>query len=580
MSNNFDWNNVVQNQEGQPPVPPTPATEPAGEWEQMLSQVPDRDGNLPTYDPQAAPPVTPPAVVEPPVPLVSEVAQAPYIEPTTEFSAEAAPTYVEETFVAPAAAPPVAPPPAVQFEIQPTPPVELAPPVSPDFHGSEAPAAWHEEAPAAPPIVASGPYEQDLPKPDTSTSRAFQMVVGSAPAASLDSELNINSNLQNLNTTQAEKYELFNQEQRATLNEREAAMPTDGVHIDDILRLAVERKCSDIHLTTGLPPMGRLDGEIVPLPYKTLNPMECRRLIFEILSDDNVQKFESTHELDFSHSVRECGRFRVNVYMQRGAVSTAIRTIPAKIPSYEDLGLPEIIREMSKRTSGLILVTGPTGSGKSTTIATMINDINAQRSGHIMTIEDPIEYLHQHNRCMVNQRELHADTFTFHNALRAVLREDPDIILVGELRDLETIEAALTLAETGHLVFGTLHTRNAPATIDRIIDVFPSDQQAQIRVLLGNTLEGVISQQLLPKIGGGRIAAQEIMVGVPAIKNLIREGKTHQMYSVIETGKQWGMHTLDSALAQLYKSGIVTYDELLMRAVDKDNFAKLAKHAA
>jgi twitching motility protein PilT len=210
----------------------------------------------------------------------------------------------------------------------------------------------------------------------------------------------------------------------------------------------------------------------------------------------------------------------------------------------------------------------------------MINDINANRSGHIMTIEDPIEYLHQHNRCMVNQREMHADTFSFHNALRAVLREDPDIILVGELRDLETIEAALTLAETGHLVFGTLHTRNAPATIDRIIDVFPSDQQAQIRVLLGNTLEGVISQQLLPKIGGGRIAAQEIMVGVPAIKNLIREGKTHQMYSVIETGKQWGMHTLDSALAHLYKSGIVTYDELLMRAVDKDNFAKLAKHAA
>jgi twitching motility protein PilT len=579
MSSNFDWNNVVQNQDGQP-TPPPATGEPAGEWEQMLSQVPDRDGNVPGNEQQIAPVISPevrPVLTPEPAPelapqVFAEAVQPPLTVPTVFATPEPAPAVVEETFLAPA--------PAIQFEIQPTPPVELAPPVSQDFHGTVEPAAWHEESPPQPPVPTAGPYEQDLPKPDSNPTKHFQMVVGAVPPNSRDAELDLTAGLQSLNTTQAEKYELFNQEQRASLNEREAAVSTEGVHIDDILRLAVERKCSDIHLTTGLPPMGRLDGEIVPLPYKTLNPMECRRLTFEILSDDNVQKFESTHELDFSHSVRDCGRFRVNVYMQRGAVSTAIRTIPAKIPSYEDLGLPEIIREMSKRTSGLILVTGPTGSGKSTTIATMINDINANRSGHIMTIEDPIEYLHQHNRCMVNQREMHADTFSFHNALRAVLREDPDIILVGELRDLETIEAALTLAETGHLVFGTLHTRNAPATIDRIIDVFPSDQQAQIRVLLGNTLEGVISQQLLPKIGGGRIAAQEIMVGVPAIKNLIREGKTHQMYSVIETGKQWGMHTLDSALAHLYKSGIVTYDELLMRAVDKDNFAKLAKHAA
>jgi twitching motility protein PilT len=254
--------------------------------------------------------------------------------------------------------------------------------------------------------------------------------------------------------------------------------------------------------------------------------------------------------------------------------------IPNDIPSFDSLRLPQVIRELAKRHSGLVLVTGPTGSGKSTTIAAMIDDINESRRHHIMTIEDPIEYVHRHKRCMVNQRELHADTFSFHNSLRAVLREDPDVILVGELRDLETIEAALTLAETGHLVFGTLHTRNAPSTVDRIVDVFPSDQQDQIRVLLGNTLEGVVSQQLLPRLGGGRCAALEIMIAVPAIKNLIREGKTHQMYSVLETSKSLGMVTMDRALADLFRHGNVSYDECLQRAVDKETFARLAKNAA
>jgi len=225
-------------------------------------------------------------------------------------------------------------------------------------------------------------------------------------------------------------------------------------------------------------------------------------------------------------------------------------------------------------------VTGPTGSGKSTTIAAMIDDIDETRSSHIMTIEDPIEYVHKHKKCMVNQRELHSDTYSFHNALRAVLREDPDIILVGEMRDLETIEAALTLAETGHLVFGTLHTRNAPSTIDRVVDVFPADQQEQIRVLLGNTLEAVISQQLLPKLGGGRCASLEIMLGIPAIKNLIREGKTHQMYSVLETSASLGMMTMDKSLAELFRQGYVAYDECLQRSVDKETFARLAKGAA
>ncbi|HLK13759.1 MAG TPA: PilT/PilU family type 4a pilus ATPase [Fimbriimonadaceae bacterium] len=357
-------------------------------------------------------------------------------------------------------------------------------------------------------------------------------------------------------------------------------LPVGDVHIDELLRDAIERKASDIHLTVGLPPMIRLDGELVPLPYVVLEGTDCRRLIYETLNDEQVQKFESTHELDFAYSIKGLARFRFNVYMQRGTVTGALRVIPSKIPSFETLGLPPVIREIAKRASGLILVTGPTGSGKSTTIASMIDDINEARQAHILTIEDPIEYLHRHKKCMVNQREMHADTFSFHNALRAVLREDPDIILVGELRDLETIEAALTLAETGHLVFGTLHTRNAPATIDRIVDVFPTDQQDQIRVLLGNTLEGVVSQQLLPKLGGGRCAAIEIMIGTPAIKNLIREGKTHQMYSSIETGGQLGMQTLDSSLAAHFRNGYCSYEECLMRAVDKESFARLARNAA
>lgn len=349
------------------------------------------------------------------------------------------------------------------------------------------------------------------------------------------------------------------------------------VHLDDILRCAIERKASDIHFTVGLPPMARIDGEVAPLPFSIAEAADTRRIVYDVLTDEQVQKFEQTHELDFGYGVSGLGRFRFNVYMQRGSVAGALRAIPTKIPSFEDLGLPPVIRDISKRSSGLVLVTGPTGSGKSTTIASMIDDINNQRTSHIITIEDPIEYLHPHKKCMVNQRELHGDTYSFHNALRAVLREDPDIILVGELRDLETIEAALTLAETGHLVFGTLHTRNAPSTIDRVIDVFPSDQQDQIRVLLGNTLEGVVSQQLLPRLGGGRCAAIEIMIGTPAIKNLIREGKTHQMYSVLETSSNIGMQTMDASLSTLFRNGYCSYDECLMRAVDKETFARLAK---
>lgn len=350
-----------------------------------------------------------------------------------------------------------------------------------------------------------------------------------------------------------------------------------GVHLDDMLRMAVERRASDIHLSAGLPPMIRLDGEITRLPYKRLRPEDTKRLVYECLSPEQLQKFEQTHELDFGYAVRDLARFRFNAYVQRGSVGGALRMIPTRIPTFDELRLPPIIRDLSKRSSGLILVTGPTGSGKSTSIAAMIDDINSSRSAHIMTIEDPIEYLHRHRKCMVNQRELHNDTYSFHNALRAVLREDPDVILVGEMRDLETIEAALTLAETGHLVFGTLHTRNAPSTIDRVVDVFPADQQEQVRVLLANTIEAVVSQQLLPKLGGGRIAAIEIMIGISAIKNLIREAKTHQMYSIIETNSSLGMQTMDRSLADLFRQGFVSYEECLMRAVDKETFARLAK---
>ncbi len=377
-----------------------------------------------------------------------------------------------------------------------------------------------------------------------------------------------------------DKYDIHDQVDTKILKDQIDVLPVDDIHIDDILRMAIERKASDIHLTVGLPPMIRLDGELQPLPFSTLSPEQCRRLIYDTLHDEQIQKFEQTHELDFGYGVTNLSRFRFNVFKQRGSVAGALRAIATKIPPFDDLGLPTVIRELCKRHSGLVLVTGPTGSGKSTTIASMIDDINDNRTSHIMTIEDPIEYLHDHKKCMVNQRELHADTFTFHNALRAVLREDPDIILVGELRDLETIEAALTLAETGHLVFGTLHTRNAPSTIDRIVDVFSADQQAQIRVLLGNTLEGVVSQQLLPRLGGGRVASIEIMLGTPAIKNLIREGKTHQMYSSIETSAQIGMQTMDRSLAEIFRQGLSAYEECLMRAVDKETFARLAKGAA
>ncbi|MER3558716.1 MAG: type IV pili twitching motility protein PilT, partial [Armatimonadota bacterium] len=305
-----------------------------------------------------------------------------------------------------------------------------------------------------------------------------------------------------------------------------------------------------------------------------------RRLVYEALNDSQLEQFERRHDIDFAYSVKEVARFRFNVYMQKGAVAAAMRVIPSKIPSIESLRLPPVIYEVVKKHSGLVLVTGPTGSGKSTSLACMIDLINQSRPCHILTIEDPIEYVHTHKRAMVNQREVHADTESFHNALRAILREDPDVILIGEMRDLETIQAALTLAETGHLVFATLHTRNAPQTIDRIIDVFPPHQQEQIRVLLANTLEAVFAQQLIPMLGGGRIAAIEVMLANSAVRNLIREGKTHQIYSIMETNAAQGMVTMDRVLADLHRNGYISYEEAVSRAIDKENFNQLLKNAA
>jgi len=361
-------------------------------------------------------------------------------------------------------------------------------------------------------------------------------------------------------------------------SEKEHLISVADLHIDDLLRYAASKGASDLHFSAGLPPMLRIDGKLVPSSeHEVMTARDIQRLIYDVMTNEQIQWFEKVKELDCSYGVKDVGRFRVNVYKQRGAVGVAMRAIPSQIPTFEQLRLPPILREITKRSSGLILVTGPTGSGKSTTLACMINSINEERNCHIVTIEDPIEYLHKHKQSMVNQRELGSDTDSFENALRAVLREDPDVILVGEMRDLETITAALTLAETGHLVLATLHTRSAPQTIERIIDVFPAHQQEQIRVQLSNSLEAVVAQQLLPMLGGGRIVAIELMVAVPAIRNLIREAKAYQIYSVIETNAQLGMKTMDKALAELYRMGMVSYEEAAARAMDRDNFRKFVK---
>ncbi len=347
----------------------------------------------------------------------------------------------------------------------------------------------------------------------------------------------------------------------------------EDIHIDDLLRLIVERGASDLHLAVGLPPILRTDGQLVQTAYAFLTPQDTQRLMYDILTDEQVQRFESAFELDFSYSIEKLSRFRVNIFKDKGTVAAAFRVIPQRIPTIRELGLPLVLEDLTRKPRGLILVTGPTGSGKSTTLAAMLNLINTERNVHIITIEDPIEYLHTHRSSVINQRELGSDTKSFSNALRSSLREDPDVILVGEMRDLDTISTAITCAETGHLVLATLHTNNAPQTVDRMVDVFPSDQQEQIRFMLSNNLEAVVCQQLLPRAGmPGRVCAMEIMMATPAIRNLIRESKAHQLTSVIQTSANVGMQTMDQSLRDLYQKGLISYDEALTRCMNPDEF--------
>jgi twitching motility protein PilT len=348
-------------------------------------------------------------------------------------------------------------------------------------------------------------------------------------------------------------------------------------NLHQLLKAMVEKGASDLHITTGSPPQLRIDGELVPLKTPPLTPVETKQLCYSILTDAQKHKFEEENELDLSFGVKNLARFRANVFMQRGAVGGAFRTIPFKILSFQELGLPPVVADLSKKPRGLILVTGPTGSGKSTTLASIIDKINQDRHEHIMTIEDPIEYLHPHKNCLVNQREVGADTKNFKTALKYILRQDPDVVLVGELRDLETIEAALTIAETGHVCFATLHTNSCVQTINRILDVFPPFQQPQVRAQLSFTLEGVVSQSLLARAGGpGRVLAMEIMVPNPAIRNLIREDKVHQIYSSMQVGQQkYGMQTFNQSLAMLIQRRLITQEEGFNRSSDPEELRNI-----
>ena len=347
------------------------------------------------------------------------------------------------------------------------------------------------------------------------------------------------------------------------------------MNIVELLKIGMEKRASDIHITVGVPPILRIDGKLTPLDMEPLKPSDTKDLVYNTLSESLIQQLEKEGELDTSFSSPGIGRYRVNAYKQRGSYAMALRIIPLEIPSMESLGLPAVIKDLARLPRGLILVTGPTGSGKSTTLAAMIDLINKERNCHILTLEDPIEYLHKHNRSIVNQREIGIDSKSFANGLRAALRQDPDVILVGEMRDLETISIALTAAETGHLVLSTLHTVGSAKTIDRIIDVFPPYQQQQVRVQLSTVIQAIISQQLLPKASGdGRVAAFEVMIATPAIRNLIREEKIHQIDTAIQTGAKYKMQTMDNSLIDLYSRGVITKETALMQAVNQGNIKR------
>ena len=344
--------------------------------------------------------------------------------------------------------------------------------------------------------------------------------------------------------------------------------------VDHLLEIVWERRATDLLLTAGAPPFVRIDGELQRIDGEpSLAPPDVERIVNAMLTDEQRAAFGRARDIDFSFNWSGRARFRGNAFLQRGSVGLALRLIPYEIPTLNDIRLPKPAQAFVDAPQGLVLVTGPTGSGKSTTLASMIDHINARRPCHILTIEDPIEYVHQHRRAAVNQREVGEDTESFHRALRSALREDPDVLLVGEMRDLETIQIALTIAETGHLVFATLHTNDTAQTLDRIVDVFPGDRQSQIRVQLANSLVGIIGQRLAPKIGGGRVAAFEVLVGTYAVRNLIREGKTRQIRNVVATGQKQGMQTLEVALSALVRDGVVTYDDAVALSLYPDEVA-------
>ena len=353
---------------------------------------------------------------------------------------------------------------------------------------------------------------------------------------------------------------------------QQAGENASQIQLHQLLRAMIEKGASDLHITTGQSPLLRIDGAIVPLKLPKLEPVDTKRLCYTILTEEQKIQFEQNNELDFAFGVRGLSRFRANIFMQRDNVAGAFRTIPFKILTFEELGLPAIVPELANKPSGLVLVTGPTGSGKSTTLASMIDKINSEQRMHIITIEDPIEYLHPHKLSVVNQREVGTDTESFKIALKYVLRQDPDVVLVGEMRDLETIEAALTISETGHLVFATLHTNSAVSTINRIIDVFPPHQQQQVRVKLSFVLQGVVSQQLIPRMGSpGRTLAMEVLIPNPAIRNLIREDKIHQIYSQMQVGQEkHGMQTLNQALFSLWARRVISLEEAMGRSLEPD----------
>lgn len=348
------------------------------------------------------------------------------------------------------------------------------------------------------------------------------------------------------------------------------------VNLRDLLQEMFDKGASDLHITAGIPPQIRVDGNIMPTDHEPMTPDQTQSLTYSVLNEEQQKRFEDVKELDFSFGVKGLSRFRGNVFMQRGVVSMAIRQIPYEIKSFRDLGLPSIVEKLAEKQQGLILVTGPTGSGKSTTLASIIDKINHERRSHIITIEDPVEYIHQHRNCIVNQREVKADTETFAAALKHVLRQDPDVILIGEMRDLETMSAALTIAETGHLALATLHTNSTFESINRIVDTFPSNQQPQVRAQLAFVLEGVVSQQLIPHARGrGRVMVAEVMVCTPAIRATVRDDKVHQIYGLMQAGQKWGMQTMNQGLFNAYLKKEITLEEAKRRSHDLQELGQM-----